>query len=349
MKIVFVLPDMPGGGTERVVALLSNEFVKRGYQVTILLFAGGQIAYPLDERIEIHISGQASGGNMLLRLKRLRDMRRYYKRNPGCCIFAFSAMGAVFSVLAAAGIPHYMLISERNDPAKYEHQRIRNWAYSKANKLVFQTEEVKNCFDEKIRKKAIVIPNPIANDIPEPFEGKRKKRIVSVARLQKQKNHKLLIDAFAEFVKQYSDYELHLFGIGELEEELKEQVRQLGLEKSVIFRGFSDNVKEEIIDSAMFVLSSDYEGISNSMIEALAMGIPVISTDCPVGGSRIYIENNVSGLLIPVGDKGALVNAMEKIAGNEEFARQLSENSVKIRVDYGLSRIADKFLKEAGI
>ena len=117
----------------------------------------------------------------------------------------------------------------------------------------------------------------------------------------------------------------------------------------MIFRGFSDNVKEEIIDSAMFVLSSDYEGISNSMIEALAMGIPVISTDCPGGGSRIYIENNVSGLLIPVGDKGALVDAMGKIAGNEEFAKQLSENSVKIRVNYGLSRIADKFLKEAGI
>ena len=213
MKIVFVLPDMPGGGTERVVALLSNEFVKRGYQVAILLFAGGQVAYPLDERIEIHISGQASGGSMMLRLKRLRDMRRYYKRNPECYIFAFSAMGAVFSVLAAAGIPHHMLISERNDPSKYEHQRIRNWAYSKADKLVFQTEEVKNHFNEKIRKKAIVIPNPIANDIPEPFKGKRKKRIVSVARLQKQKNHKLLIDAFAEFVRQYSDYELHLFGI----------------------------------------------------------------------------------------------------------------------------------------
>lgn len=112
--------------------------------------------------------------------------------------------------------------------------------------------------------------------------------MVSVARLQPQKNHKLLLKAFAEFVKEYSEYELHLFGIGELEEELRRQAKQLQIEDRVMFRGFSANVKEEIRDSAMFVLSSDYEGISNSMIEALAMGVPVIATDCPAGGKNLY-------------------------------------------------------------
>lgn len=349
MKIIFVLPDMPGGGTERVVALLSNEFVKRGYQVAILLFAGNQVAYPLDEHIEIHISGQASGGDIQLRLKRLKDMRNYYKKNAGCYIFAFSVMGAVFSVLAAVGIQHHLLISERNDPSKYEHQEIRDWAYAKADRVVFQTEEMKSCFEEKIRKKSVVIQNPVADNIPDPYEGNRKKRIVSVGRLEKQKNHKLLIDAFAKFVEQYPDYELHIFGVGKLEDELKENARQLGVDKYVFFRGFSENVKEEIRDSAMFVLSSDYEGISNSMIEALAMGVPVISTDCPIGGSRSYIEDNISGLLVPVGDKEALVAAMEKIAGNTKLASYLSENSVKIKQKYSLSSIADEFLKEAGI
>ena len=349
MKIIFVLPDMPGGGTERVVALLSGELLNRGYQVAILLFAGKRVAYPLDKRVEIHISGQASGGNPLLQLKRLHDMRRFFQKNRNCYIFAFSAMGAVFSVLSAVGIPHRMLVSERNDPSRYEHQRIRNWAYGKAEKVILQTEDTKLRFPVKLQKKAAVIPNPIAADMPEPFEGERKKKIVSAARLQPQKNQKMLIQAFAELIKEFPAYELHLLGEGALEKELKSQVEQLGIQDKVFFRGFSIKAKEEIRESAMFVLSSDYEGISNSMIEALAMGVPVISTDCPVGGSRVYIENNISGILTPVGDAAALKNAMVRIAGDKEFAQRLSVNARKVREDYSLSNITDRLLKEAGI
>lgn len=349
MKIVFVLPDMAGGGTERVVALLSNELIKRGYPVSILLFAGSRTAYPLDERVDIFVAGETSGGKISVRLKRLKAMRRFYKDNKGCYIFAFSAMGAVFSAVAAFGVPHRMLVSERNDPSRYEHGFVRNIAYGRAEKLILQTEDMRRLFPEKLRKKAVVIPNPVSEDMPSPYKGERKKRVVSVARLQPQKNHKLLIAAFADFVKQFPDYELHIFGVGELEEELRRQAEVLQIEKKVLFRGFSSNIKEDIWDSAMFVLSSDYEGISNSMIEALAMGVPVVSTDCPVGGSRSYIKNNESGILTPVGDKDALAAAMKKIAGNPEFAKVLSENGAKIKETYSLRRIADKLLEEAGI
>lgn len=349
MKIVFVLPDMPGGGSERVVAMLANEYVERGYEAAILLFAGNQVVYPLDKRVEVCIAGEKSDGNMIIRLKRLLKMRNFYKENKGCYIFSFSVTGTFFSVLSAAGIPHRLLVSERNDPTRVPHQRLRNWAYQRAEKLVFQTEDMKQCFPESIRKKSTVIPNPVSEDMPKPYAGVRKKQVVSVARLQPQKNHKLLIAAFADFVKQYADYELHIFGVGKLEEELRGQVRSLHIENKVVFRGFSSNVKEEIRDSAMFVLSSDYEGISNAMIEALAMGVPVISTDCPVGGSRLYIENNVNGILTPVGDKRALTAAMMKVAGCPEFAQKLSQNSVKIKEIYSLSQIADKWLEEAAI
>ena len=349
IKIVFVLPDMAGGGTERVVALLSNEFVKRGYPVTVLLFAGNHTAYPLDERVEVFTAGEASGGKPLLQLRRLVVMRRFYRKNKGCYVFAFSAMGAVFSAVAAFGIRHRMLVSERNDPSRYEHSLIRNLAYGRAEKLVLQTQDMQGLFPARLRKKSVVIPNPVSDETKEPFKGERKKRVVSVARLQPQKNHKLLINAFSDFLKEYPDYELHLFGVGELEEKLREQTRELQIESKVVFRGFSSNVKEEIWDSAMFVLSSDYEGISNSMIEALAMGVPVISTDCPVGGSRAYIENNVSGVLTPVGDRKALAAAMMKVAGDHSFAEKISANGAGIKETYGLSKIADRLLEEAGI
>lgn len=349
MKIVFVLPDMPGGGSERVVAMLANEYVKKGYQVAILLFAGKQTVYPLDERVEIYIAGEASGGNPFIRVKRLIKMRQFYRANKNCYIFSFCVMGTVFSVLAAAGVPHRLLVSERNDPTRIPHQKLRNWAYRKAEKLVFQTEDMKNCFPEDIKKKSVVIPNPVAEGMPDPFTGIRKKQVVSVARLQPQKNHRLLIDAFAEFCKDFPEYELHIFGIGELEEALKQQAEELHINEKIKFRGFSANVKQEIWDSAMFVLSSDYEGISNSMIEALAMGVPVISTDCPVGGSRMYIEDGVSGLLTPVGDSTALCNAMKRVAEDSELAQSLSVNGSKIREKYSLESIANKFLEEAKI
>lgn len=349
MKIVFVLPDMPGGGSERVVAMLANEYVKRGYQVAILLFAGNQTAYPLDERVEIYIAGKPSEGNPFVQMKRLIKMRKFYRNNKDCYIFSFCVRGSIFSVLAAAGIPHRFLVSERNDPTRISGQRLRDWSYRKAERLVFQTEDMKNCFSEDIRKKSAVIPNPVSDHMPEPFAGERKKRVVSVARLQPQKNHKLLLDAFVDFYKTHPDYELHIFGIGELEEDLKQQAKNLHIEEKVIFRGFISNVQQEIWDSAMFVLSSDYEGISNSMIEALAMGVPVISTDCPVGGSRTYIQTGVNGILTPVGDKAALAEAMTRVADDPNFSMKLSVNGAKVKELYGLSRIADRFLEEAGI
>ena len=349
MKIVFVLPDMPGGGSERVVAMLANEYVKLGHEVAILLFAGNKTAYELDERVEVVIAGEESSGNPIIRIKRLFNMRRYYKQNKNCCIFSFCVMGTVFSVLAAWGIPHRLLVSERNDPTRIKHQKLRNWAYRKAEKLVFQTEDMKKCFPEDIQVKSVVIPNPVGVEMPEPYVGKRKKWIVSAARLKPQKNHKLLIDAYAQFEKVHSDYELHIFGVGELEQELKIQVKELGLGEKVYFHGFSSNVKAEIRDSAMFVLSSNYEGISNSMIEALAMGVPVISTDCPVGGSAAYIENGVSGILTPVGDKDAMSEAMIKVANNPEWAEELGKNAVKIKEIYSLPRVAQRFLEAAGL
>ena len=349
MKIVFVLPDMPGGGSERVVAMLANEYAKRGYQTAILLFAGNQVAYPLDERIEVFVAGKASGGNPFIQINRLFKMRRYYRMNKGCYIFSFCVRGSIFSVIAATGIPHRLLISERNDPTRMSGKKLRDWSYRKAEKLVLQTDAVKQCFSEDIQRKSVVIPNPVADNMPEPFQGERKKQIVSVGRLQPQKNHRLLIDAFAAFHKIHADYELHIFGIGELEDALKKQVEDLNIEDYVVFRGFSSDVQHEIWDSAMFVLSSDYEGISNSMIEALSMGVPVISTDCPVGGSRTYIEDGVNGILTPVGDQKALTEAMITLTDNSELARKLSANGAKIKDKYSLEKIADRFLEEAGI
>lgn len=348
MKIVFVVPNMAGGGTERVIALLSNEYVKRGYDVAIMLFAGKDSVYDLDERVEVVSMAGASLGSFKIRVRRLRNMRAYFKKNRGCSIFSFSTIGTGFVVLSTIGLRRNMLVSERIDPDSCDHKAYRNFFYRFAKVLVCQTKDAAESFPRYLRRKAVVIPNPIDSEkLPDVYHGERKKRIVSVGRLERQKNHALLIEAFEEFHVKFPEYTLHFYGKGNLEKELKEMAERKHLSKWIVFHGFCLNVIEEIVDSGMFVLSSDYEGISNSMAEALAIGIPVISTDCPPGGSRAYIEDGKNGLLVPVGNAHVLAEAMERLAENEMLAENLSAEGAKIRKKYPVWKIADKMLQAA--
>lgn len=346
-KIVFVIPDMPGGGTERVVALLANEYVSRGFAVAILLFAGHQVAYPLGGRIEVISLGEPSGGNIVRRIARIRRMKEYYRSNRGCRIWAFSVMGAVFSALAVGWHrkEYEFLVSERNDPDRYEHPHIRNFFYRRADKIVCQTQDAIDSFPESIRKKALIISNPVELDGTQAWPGEREKRIVAVGRLEPQKNHRLLLEAFAQFTVHYPEYTLELFGKGTLEQELRVLAKRLGIDKCVIFRGFSDQVREDIRKAAMYVLSSDYEGISNSMLEALALGVPVIATDCPCGGARTYIRTGVNGLLVPTGDERALADAMMCLAKDPGMGQRFGQEGQKLKEQLSVSKIADRFLK----
>lgn len=346
-KIVFVIPDMPGGGTERVVALLANEYVRRGMAVAVLLFAGHQTSYPLEDEVEVVSLGEPSGGRILERISRIRRMRQYYVRNMGCRIWAFSVMGAVFSAVSVSGHrkDYQFLVSERNDPDRYEHPWIRNLFYCTADRIVCQTQDAVESFPSIIRRKALVIPNPVEVGEVESWPGEREKRIVAVGRLEPQKNHRLLLRAFARFNRQYPGYTLELYGKGSLEEELRALAENLRIDRCVIFKGFSGKVREDIRKASMYVLSSDYEGISNSMLEALALGIPVIATDCPCGGSRTYIRDSINGILVPVGNEEALAHAMERLAGNPQLGISLGMEAQKLKEQLSVARIADFFLK----
>lgn len=349
MKIIFVIPNMTGGGTERVISLLANEYVSRGIDVDIMMFAGEQSAYPLEPQVKIFCVSKQSHGNPLIQLSRLWNMRKYFRKNKGSYIFSFSVMGTVFSAVAGYGLSCPMFVSERNDPRRGRQGWMRDFAYKRAVKIAVQTKECIEYFPEFLQKKIVVIPNPVDLSLPEPVYAPRSKTVVFVGRLHKQKNPGLLIVAFSEFVQEFPEYELHIFGQGELEEELKRKVISLGIADKVVWHGFCKDVRARIVDAGMYVLSSDFEGISNSMLEAMAMGIPVIATDCPIGGSAAYIENEVNGILIPVGERDKLIEAMKKLATDKEFAQQISHNGAKVREKYPISVIADRMLEAAGI
>ena len=187
---------------------------------------------------------------------------------------------------------------------------------------MFQTERAKNYFTGKIKSLGVIIPNPVAITCT---AQKSKNKIVSVGRLAPQKNQKLLIDSFNDVLKKHPEYSLYIYGDGSLKQQLETQIIELGLEKKVFLPGNKPNVHKEIADAKIFVLSSDYEGLSNALLEAMMMGFPCVSTEC--AGADEYIINGENGMLVPLQDKDAMINAINYIIENQDIAFEMGEKA----------------------
>lgn len=351
-KVVFVTIAMGGGGTERAVSLLANKFADKGLDVSILMIAGGDVAYELNPKIEIKQVGDSSGGSLKKRIERILKMRKFFKSKRKANIIAMGSVASIFSLIANLGLRNNVIISERNKPDRLNGKSyskkmrfVRDILYKQANWGVFQTYDARDYFTKFPKKKACVIPNSISPTIPVAYKGERDNEVVTAGRLIPEKNHKLLISGFAEFVKSHNEYKLKIYGNGELEDELKDYAVKCDVASSVEFIPFSNTLFADIAKSGIYVSSSDGEGISNSILEAMALGIPTIATDCPIGGSKMCIEDGVNGILIPVGGKEELVNALSKIAGDKEYAKLISENAIKVRETFSEERIIEMWEK----
>ena len=247
-------------------------------------------------------------------------------------------------------------MSERADPrAQFNNlpwkDKIGNFfmrkcgLYSLADWMVFQTQDAQSYYSEKIQRKSSIIPNPLDTaKLPERYAGEREKRIVAAGRFSEEKNFALLIDGFATFHESFPDYTLTIYGEGALRKDYEMQIQELGLGGSVKLPGFASNLPEEINKATMYISTSNHEGISNSMLEALGMGVPTIVTDCPVGGAKMFVHTGDNGILIPMNDKKQLVEAMNEIVANRNYARRISLGAVKIRKHLDMSEISKQWL-----
>jgi len=345
-EICFIMPNMSGGGAQRVVSILANELCLRGYKVYIFLTHTDICEYKIDANVQI-IPICSKDNNSAL--NQMIAIHKKMKLMPNATFISFLDNQNVFSVIARFGTKAKVIISQRNDPhqafsdRKYM-QPLDRLIYILANAAVFQTEEAKKYYPSLGKNHYFIILNPLNENIPKRFEGKRTKRIVTVCRLNKQKNLFLAIDVFSEFVKSHPDFTFEIYGKGELKESLLKYVEQLNLSSKVVFKGFQNDVYSQIVDASVFLISSDFEGLSNAMLEALAMGIPTVATDCPIGGARMVMQNNLNGCLVPIQDKFSMLKALDKIVNNEDFQKQLSIEAIKIRNNLSIKNICNKWI-----
>lgn len=336
-KICFVMPAMLGGGAERVVTILSEYFIEQGYPVKICLMNQAVVDYQLPDTVVVDTSYIRGKEGIRKSLWRLHDLRSMMKKDAETIYISFFSMFNIYLLAAGLGLKRKIIVSERLDPRKSIPNRkwlfaLRSFLYKKAMKVVFQTPDAMECFDEKVKKHGVIIWNPLKDDLPDRYEGIRRKEIVTFARLEPQKNFPLLIDAFKLLLHHHPDYQLSIYGKGSSEEMLRQKVIHDGLADKVVFYGFAPDVHERIRDCAMFVLPSDYEGLSNAMLEAMAIGLPCICTDCPPGGAKLFINSGVNGFLTPVRDRESLFSMMDRLASDVDLADRISKEAVNVKI-----------------
>lgn len=372
--IVFITEYLGGGGSERVIAQLANKLCsEREYRVSIaLLSEQTEKEYFVDSRVQIYRLPQMykitekknnhkwfkkklsnisllADRFLLSEIDRTKTylLDRFFDEHYCDCAVSFLVIPNIALLRSSRQRNFRVVISERNYPKSYKIsealENIRRKHYHGYDCLVCQTPEILSMFScDASSNSYAVIENAVSSDISEPYHGKRKKIITNFCGLKPQKNLPLLIEAFSIFHTDHNDYKLIIYGDGD-RREADNKIRELNIADFVEIKPFEKNIHEVIKDYAMFVSSSDFEGISNSLLEAMALGMPVISTDSDGGGARILIQDGINGIIVPKRDSQAMADAMRKIADNEIFANELSLNAENVREMFSLARIIEKW------
>lgn len=350
-EIIIMTISMGNDGAERILSELSSKWIEKGHQVSIIQTGANNygVSYKLPEQVEIINIHATSKIKVIRYYQEIKETISILKKRPNATVLSFIVASIFVCGVASLFVKNKIVVSERNNPKECPagklQQKLRDWAFGRADVCVFQTEDALKMFPPKVQKKGIIIPNPINGNLPLPFSGERRKVIIAACRLHSQKNLPMMIEAFNMLHKKHPEYILEIYGQGNEKEKLLKQIQELNLESYIKLPGFASNIHEKMYDATMYVSSSDYEGISNSMLEALGMGVPVVVTDCPVGGARLVVKNEINGLLVPVGNTLAFYKAMEKIIEDADFSKKISNEAAKICDEYPLDKISQKWIE----
>lgn len=333
MRITFFIGGMFRGGAERVISILANHYAEIGWNVDIVVLLYSGVEYELDKRIRV-IEMIQKGSYFKGIPKWIKQIRYYVKTEKPNRIVSFVGRINVLVRLSLLGSRIPIITSERNDPRHDGRGKLMlwlcNWCYKHVSAVVFQTKYERDCFSKSLEKNCYIIPNPIsvACEKKEPIGC----RIVTAGRLHPQKNQRMLVDAFSMVYTNRSNASLEIYGSGILKDKLKNQIDDLGLSNCALLPGNILDLHERIADATVFVMTSEYEGLSNALLEAMMLGLPCITTDYP--GASEVIENGKNGLLVPCGDSVALAQAIDNVLTNDSLRKRLIESGLKTAANY---------------
>lgn len=348
MRIGFLIYSLHGGGAERVVATLANFLAVQGHDIYIILFDDSDRAFQISELVNIIGVSKIQKMNKLYRIyKRCSFIRSEIKKNKIEVLYAFMDGAVPYAVLSTVGISTKVIGAERTNP-KILSIALRGIIYSFSafcSGYVFQTEGAKKCYPAVTRRKAAVIGNPLHNDVVK-WSQSASYDFCSVGRLHPAKDFLTLLKAGKLVLEEIPDFTLSIYGDGPLRSKMERFIEENGLKEHVFLKGFVKDVSRQIAQYGAFVFSSRAEGMPNALLEAMAAGMPCISSDCEFGPGEL-IDSGNNGYLVPVGDVEKLANAIVRFCQEPELRIRMGAAAGKIAKEYSAEKICSQYLNYA--
>ena len=341
-KIAFHLNCLARAGAERVVTNLAAQFAEEGYEVIIATEWKDAVEYEQDSRVRRVIVGpegeEEKKGRIAKIFLRYSKLREFVKKERPDVLIAFGRKANYRALTATLFLKQKVVVCVRTDPVSHYDRPADKiqipLLFPRASGFVFQTTGQRDFFPPFVRKNSTIILNPVNPKylgLPKP--EKRKKEVVHSGRLVDFKNHPLLIRAFARVHEKHPDYVLKLYGADSgdgTRQIIEDLVKELHAENWVKLMGGSDELEQLLPSASVYAFSSDWEGLPNGVLEAMAMGIPTVATDCPCGGPATVIRDGENGLLVPIMNEKALADAICRLIEDPDFAQRLGDNARKI-------------------
>lgn len=351
MKIVFLTNSLGFAGAEKMLTFVANSLSDRGHECVIINLNSigdyiNENKQAVNESIKVYTFDRQTGGaRHKNRIERITDI---CKEANADIVIGFTGWPNFYAKVVGSRLHIPSIMSERGDPARTTTNTLKakliDFAVNRSKGGVFQTDGAKEYYGKGLQKRGIVIPNPIfvKGEIPDVAFEEREKSVVSVGRLDnEQKRYDIMIEAFKLFSAKHPEYILKLYGRGVDEERIKQWAVDAGIEDKVKLMGLTSQPMQDIATDGMFLITSDYEGISNSLLEAMAVGLPCVSTDHTPGGARLLITDHKNGLLAPIADSEALAKAMCEFAENPVLAKDCGEKAKDVLNRFAPHRIID--------
>lgn len=349
MKVLFLTSSLNYGGAERTISYLSEYLAHNGDEASILCLTD-DVEYSISEDVKVICGGIPSHSDSLLNrvgnvFRRFTIIHRVCKEERPDVVFCMISSLARFFFLRRKH-SYKLILSERSNPIRYSTrtQSFLRKAYKRCDGIVFQTEKVSAMYEDIDQSKKTVIPNAVGN----PYAYKTKwtgvdsNKVVAIGRFIKEKDYTTLIEAFRLVHDKQPLSELEIIGDGPLKVDIGNLLYKRGMDSFVTLTGSKEDALVDASKGACYVLSSLLEGMPNTLLEAMAIGMPCVSTDCDFGPSEL-IEDGLNGLLVPVGDSHAMAKAILLMLEDKEFAKKCGNEAKKISESHDLIVIGQRY------